>query len=93
MPLTLGLWHVEEDARGLTFRGRPVRSQRERPSGIDAGTFLEISGLSFDPSAAKAEAHFVYPDAAFVGRATFTRTNERWRVASLRTAPLEKVGF
>jgi hypothetical protein len=47
-----------------------VRSQRERPAAIDAGTFLEIRGLSFDPSAAKAQASFAYPDSAFVGGKT-----------------------
>jgi HEAT repeat protein len=90
-PLPVGLWWIEEDAQGLTFRGSAVRSQRTEPATIDAGSFLEISGLEFFPSSAKAEVHFAYPDLAFVGHATFARTNQRWRVASFRIAPLERV--
>jgi hypothetical protein len=90
-PLPVGLWRIEEDARGLTFQGRAVRSQREAPPGIEAGSFLEIGGLELEPSSAQAEVHFAYPDLAFVGHATFARTNQRWRVGTVRIAPLEKV--
>src|SRR5439155_7255446 len=72
-PLPVGLWWVEEDAQGLTFRGQPVRVQRQEPPAIDAGSFLEINGLEFAPSSAKAEARFAYPDLQFVGHATFVR--------------------
>ena len=68
-----------------------MRSQRNEPAAIDAGSFLEISGLDFVPSSAKAEVHFAYPDLAFAGHATFARTKQRWGVASLHVAPLERV--
>jgi HEAT repeat protein len=90
-PLPIGLWGIEEDAQGLKFRDQAVRLQRVEPADIDAGSFLEVSGLEFAPSTAKAEVRFAYPDLAFVGHATFARTNQRWRVASLRVAPLESV--
>ena len=38
-----------------------------------------------------AEVDFAYPDLAFVGHATFARANQRWRVGTVRIAPLEKV--
>jgi hypothetical protein len=90
-PLPVGLWWIEEDARSLTFRGQPVRVQREEPPAIEAGRFLEISGLEFVPSSAKAEVRFAYPDLAFVGHATFVRTKQRWQVSNVRIAPLESV--
>lgn len=48
-------------------------------------------GLEIRPSAAEAEVRFVYPDLAFVGDATVTRTDQQWRVAQLKFAPLERI--
>ena len=88
-PLHFGLWGIEEDPGNVTFRGQPVLFQRDYPPAIDAGTFFEVTALEFTPSSSKAEVRFVYPDMAFVGRATFTRTNQQWRLAQLKFAPLE----
>ena len=90
-PLRLGLWSIEEDARDLTFRGQPVVVQRDEPPAIDAGSLFEIMALEIMPSSAKAEVRFAYPDLAFLGHATFTRTNQRWRVSRLSFAPLENM--
>jgi hypothetical protein len=90
-PLSLGLWSIEEDPQSLVFQGRSVRVQRSEPPVIDAGSFLEISALDFMPSSAKAEVRFAYPDLAFVGNATFTRTNRQWHVTQLKVAPLERM--
>lgn len=91
MPLRVGLWRLFQDARGLSFRGRPVITQRESPPGIEAGTYLEIIDTEFEVAAGKAQLDFAYPDLALAGRASFTRATGRWALDDLRLGPLTDV--
>ena len=91
MPLRVGLWWIEEAPQELKYQGRAARVQRNRPAPIDAGSWLEIIGLDLEPSAASATVRFAYPDLAFAGDASFTRIQQRWRVAGIRLTPLEDI--